>query len=214
MSATKPKNVSYPVVNAKGEKVGTVRLDGSIFGIEPHQDALHRAVTLYLANVRQGTAKTKDRSEVRGGGRKPWRQKGTGRARHGSIRSPIWVGGGVIFGRTGEENYKLSMNRKEYALALRSALSAKVKEKAFIVIDDELDIEPKTKQAVSLLNDVGAVGKVLIVSDDNLELARAVRNLKHVQKVGHANVNVYDLLNADKIVIEKATLVALEGGLK
>ncbi len=214
MAETKPKNVSYPVVNALGEKVGTVRLDGTIFGIEPHSDAMHRAVTLYLANTRQVIAKTKDRSEVRGGGKKPWRQKGTGRARHGSRRSPIWVGGGVTFGPTGQENFKLAMNRKEYALALRSALSVKVKEKAFIVIDDELDIEPKTKAAVTLLNAVGAEGKVLIVSDDNLTLARAVRNLKHVQKVGQTNVNVYDLINADKIVIEKATLVALEGGLK
>lgn len=212
--STKAKTISYPVINAQGEKVGTVRLDSAIFGVEPHLDAMHRAVDVYLANSRKVIAKTKDRSEVSGGGRKPWRQKGTGRARHGSSRSPIWVGGGVTFGPTGKENFKKSMNRKEYALALRSALSLKVTEKAFIVIDDELELEPKTKAAVALLNAIDANGKVLIISDDNVELATAVRNLKRVQKVGHTKVNVYDLLNADKVVIEKATLVALEGGLK
>lgn len=212
--STKAKTISYPVINAKGESVGTMRLDREIFGIEPHLEAMHRAVNVYLANSREVIAKTKDRSEVRGGGRKPWRQKGTGRARHGSRRSPIWVGGGVTFGPTGKENFKISMNRKEYALALRSALSAKVAEKAFIVIDDLLEIEPKTKAAVSFLNAIDATGKVLIISDDNAELSLAVRNLKRVQKVGQAKINVYDLLNADKVVIEKATLVALEGGLK
>ena len=168
----------------------------------------------YLANRRQATAKTKTRAEVRGGGKKPWRQKGTGRARAGSRRSPIWVGGGVTFGPTGEQNYKLSMNKKAHALALRSALSIKAAEKAFIIIDDTIEIEGKTKAAAELLKNVGATGKVLLINDDNKSLLLATRNLPNVQSVGQDNVAVYDLLNADQIVVEKATLVAYVGGLE
>ncbi|HOH94809.1 MAG: 50S ribosomal protein L4 [Bacilli bacterium] len=214
MSKAVKKTITYPVVNTKGEKVGTMRLNGEIFGIEPHQDVVHQAVVTYLANRRQATAKTKTRAEVRGGGKKPWRQKGTGRARAGSRRSPIWVGGGVTFGPTGEQNYKLSMNKKAHALALRSALSIKAAEKAFIIIDDTIEIEGKTKAAAELLKNVGATGKVLLINDDNKSLLLATRNLPNVQSVGQDNVAVYDLLNADQIVVEKATLVAYVGGLE
>lgn len=208
------KAISYPVVNVDGEKVGTMKLAGEIFGVEVHEDVLHQAVTTYLANRRQATSKTKDRSEVRGGGKKPWRQKGTGRARVGSNRSPIWVGGGVTFGPTGEQNYKLSMNKKAHALAVKSALSLKVSEKAFIIIDDAIEVEAKTKSAVSLLTKLGATGKVLLINDDNKNLLLATQNLPNVQRVAQDNVAVYDLLNADQIVIEKATLVAYAGGLE
>lgn len=213
MADEKVKAISYPVVNVTGEKVGTIKLAGEIFGVEVHEDVLHQAVTTYLANRRQATSKTKDRSEVSGGGKKPWRQKGTGRARAGSSRSPIWVGGGVTFGPTGEQNYKLSMNKKAHALALKSALSLKVAEKAFIIVEDNIEIEGKTKAAVALFNALGATGKVLLINDDNKNLNLATKNLPNVQRVGQENVAVYDLLNADQVVIEKATLVAYIGGL-
>lgn len=214
MAKEKIKAISYPVVNAQGEKVGTMKLSGEIFGVEVHEDVLHQAVTVYLANRRQATSKTKTRGEVSGGGKKPWRQKGTGRARAGSSRSPIWVGGGVTFGPTGEQNYKLSMNKKAHALALKSALSLKVANKAFIIVDDALEVEAKTKAAVSLLNGLGATGKVLLINDDNKNLLLATQNLPNVQRVSQDNVGVYDLLNADQIVIEKATLLAYAGGLE
>ena len=214
MANEKIKAISYPVVNVKGEKVGTMKLAGEIFGVDVHEDVLHQAVTTYLSNRRQATAKTKDRSEVSGGGKKPWRQKGTGRARAGSSRSPIWVGGGVVFGPTGEQNYKLSMNKKAHALALKSALSIKVRDKAFIIVEDTIEIESKTKAADNLLKAIGATGKVLLINDDNKNLLLATQNLSNVQSVAQDNVAVYDILNADQIVIEKATLVAYVGGLE
>ncbi len=208
------KAISYPVVSSAGEKVGTMKLSGEIFGVEVHEDVLHQAVTTYLANRRQGTSKTKTRGEVSGGGKKPWRQKGTGRARAGSSRSPIWVGGGTVFGPTGEQNHKLSMNKKAHTLALKSALSLKVKDKAFIIVDDAIEIDGKTKSADALLKALGANGKVLLINDDNKNLLLATQNLANVQHVSQDNVAVYDLLNADQIVIEKATLVAYAGGLE
>lgn len=214
MANEKIKAISYPVVNVKGEKVGTMKLAGEIFGVDVHEDVLHQAVTTYLSNRRQATAKTKDRSEVSGGGKKPWRQKGTGRARAGSSRSPIWVGGGVVFGPTGEQNYKLSMNKKAHALALKSALSIKIRDKAFIIVEDTIEIESKTKAADNLLKAIGATGKVLLINNDNKNLLLATQNLSNVQSVGQDNVAVYDILNADQIVIEKATLVAYVGGLE
>ncbi len=214
MPENKIKAVSYPVVNQAGEKVSTVKLAGEIFGIEPHKDAMFNAVNVYLANRRQDTAKTKTRAEVSGGGKKPWRQKGTGRARAGSSRSPIWVGGGVAFGPTGTQNHTLSMNKKEHALALRSALSLKVSEKAFIVLEEEINIEAKTKAALKLLKDLNAEGKVMLIIDDNDELLLAVNNLGNVLPVRHDNVSVYDLLHVDHIIVEKATLKAIEGGLE
>jgi len=214
MAENKIKAVSYPVVNQAGEKVSTVKLSGEIFGIEPHQDAMFNAVNVYLANRRQDTSKTKTRGEVRGGGKKPWRQKGTGRARAGSSRSPIWVGGGVVFGPTGNQNHKLSMNKKEHDLALRSALSLKISEKAFIVLDEEISIEAKTQVALKLLKDLNAEGKVMLIVDDNDDLLLAVRNLGNVLPVRQNNVSVYDLLHVDHIIVEKATLKAFEGGLE
>lgn len=212
--AEKIKAISYPVVNQAGEKVSTVKLAGEIFGIEPHKDAMFNAVNVYLSNRRQDTAKTKDRSEVSGGGKKPWRQKGTGRARAGSSRSPIWVGGGVVFGPTGNQNHTISMNKKEHALALRSALSQIVAEKALIVIDEEINVEAKTKAALKLLKDLKAEGKVMLIVDDNDELLLAVRNLGNVLPVRPNNVSVYDLLHVDHVIVEKATLKLFEGGLE
>lgn len=197
-----------------GSVVGQVELPDSVFAVEPNEHAMHQAVVAYLAHQRQGTAKTKIRSEVSGGGKKPWRQKGTGRARAGSSRSPIWVGGGVVFGPTGTQNHTLSMNKKEHTLALRSALSLKVSEKAFIVLEEEINIEAKTKAALKLLKDLNAEGKVMLIIDDNDELLLAVNNLGNVLPVRHDNVSVYDLLHVDHIIVEKATLKAIEGGLE
>lgn len=208
------KAISYPVVSSAGEKVGTIKLNGEIFGVEVNKDVLHQAVLTYLANRRQDTSKTKTRGEVRGGGKKPWRQKGTGRARAGSSRSPIWVGGGTVFGPTGTQNHTLSMNKKAHALALKSALSLKVSEKAFIIVDEALELDGKTKSAKALLEVLGAKGKVLLINDDNKNLLLATQNLPNVLRVSQDNVSVYDLLNADQIVVEKATLVAYAGGLE
>lgn len=213
MAEEKIKSVSYPVINQAGEKVSTVRLAGEVFGIEPHKQTMFDAVQVYQANMRQATAKTKKRDEVSGGGKKPWRQKGTGRARAGSSRSPIWVGGGKVFGPTGEQNYKLSMNKVAHNLALRSALSVKAQEKSMIILDD-IKVEAKTKLAVELFVGIKASGKILVVCEADDNLALAVRNLANVKVVGTDNVSVYDLLNADNVVFTKAAVKAVEGGLK
>lgn len=207
------KAVTYPVVNQAGEKVTTVKLSGHVFNIEPHKDAMFNAVQVYLSNRRQATAKTKDRSEVSGGGKKPWRQKGTGRARAGSSRSPIWVGGGVVFGPTGEQNYKLSMNKKEHNLALRSALSVRVADKSLIVVENPLELAAKTKEAVNALKAINAVGKIMIVAEENESLILATRNLPNVLLVTPNNVAVYDLLNVNAVVIDKELVKALDKGI-
>ena len=167
--AEKVKNVKVPVVSVTGENVSNMLLKGEVFNIEPNKSVMFDAVQVYQANKRQATAKTKVRSEVSGGGKKPWKHKGTGRARAGSSRSTIWVGGGTVFGPDGRQNYSLSMNKAAHNLALRSALSLKVKEKA-VVVFDKLDLaDAKTKNMVSVLKAVNAGKKVLIVLDEENE---------------------------------------------
>lgn len=208
------KNVTVKVINMAGEEVSKISLDASVFAVEPHTQAMFNAVQVEQSNSRQGTAKTKVRHEVRGGGKKPWRQKGTGRARAGTTRSPIWVGGGTVFGPDGNQSWKLSQNKKEFELAKKSALSLKVKEG--LVAVDEIKFEgKKTKDCIKFLTAAKATTKVLMVVTDIDENAFAsVRNLDWVKLVSANNVSVVDIINADYLVASKDALKAIEEGLK
>lgn len=202
------KKISLNVLSLAGEQVGTVEVSGKVFGEKEATQAMHDAVVVYQANMRQDTAKTKKRDEVSGGGKKPWRQKGTGRARAGSSRSPIWVGGGTVWGPTGEQNHTLKQNRKEHNLALRSAWSSKVKD---LVVVDELKVEPKTKEFVKILKGLKVEGKVLVVlSKENDKLLLAARNIANLVVTCCCNVSVYDLMYFDKIVMDKETIKCIE----
>ena len=206
------KKITLKVLNQAGEEVSTVSVSAHVFGEKEATQAIHDAVVVYQANMRQDTAKTKKRDEVSGGGKKPWRQKGTGRARAGSTRSPIWVGGGTVFGPTGVQNHTIKQNRKEHNLALRSAWSSMVKD---LIVVDKLEVEPKTKALVKVLKDLKAEGKVLVVlSEENENLFRAGSNIANVVLTGVDNVSVYDLLYFDKVVLDKATLKVVEENLE
>jgi large subunit ribosomal protein L4 len=183
------------LLNQAGENVGEITLNDSVFGIEPNQQALYDVVKAQRAAMRQGTHDTKTRSEVRGGGRKPWRQKGTGRARQGSIRSPQWVGGGVVFGPT-PRKYTLKVNRKVRRLALKSVLSSKVNDKQLFVLD-ALNLEAaKTKDMAQVLNNLSLSGKIMIVLDQlNETVALAARNIPGVVVTTVDQASVYELLN-------------------
>ena len=200
------------VYDIKGKKVSDVELAESIFGIEPNEAIVHSVLVNYLANQRQGTQSTKTRAEVRGGGRKPWRQKGTGRARSGSTRSPIWVGGGVALGPDGTQSYKLSQNKKAHKLALKSALTLKVKEKELKVFHG-FEFVGKTKEAVKFLTAINAEKKVLLVTADDL-LIQAANNLPNVILRTANNISVYDLLNANHLVISEEDIKTVEEALK
>lgn len=207
------KKITLPVVNLAGEKVGEINLDASVFGIEEaNEQVVHDAVTTYMANARQATAKTKKRHEVSGGGKKPWRQKGTGRARAGSSRSPIWVGGGKVFGPDGNQNFKVSQNKKAHALALKTVLSQKAKE-GLIVVDSLALKEISTKSFANDLKAINASGKVLVIGNDE-NLVKSARNIEKVTIHAVNNVSVYDVLNNNYLVIGKEDIVSLEGGLK
>ncbi len=199
-----------PVLNVEGQQVGEIELAESIFGIEPNKHVLHEAVVMQLASRRRGTHDVKNRSEVRGGGRKPWRQKGTGRARQGSIRAPQWVGGGTVFGPT-PRSYAYKLPKKVRRLAIKSALAAKVNENAIIVLD-ALNFEaPKTKEMVRVLMNVKAANKALIVGLDkggNVELS--ARNIPGVKYVSATGINVYDLLNHGSLVITRDAVAKVE----
>lgn len=207
---TKIKNVTIPVYAQTGEKVSTLSLKGEVFNVEVHESVMHDAVKVYLANRRQNIAKTKKRHEVRGGGRKPWRQKGTGRARAGSRRSPIWVGGGVVFGPTGEENYKLKQNKKEHRLALKSALTLKVKN-GLKVVDALVLEETKTKAFIDVMTNLELKGKTLLVLNEYTEeIVLSARNLKEIYLTTPDNVSVYDLLDVANVLMSKEAIKALE----
>ena len=203
------------IYNQNGENTEKkVSLKDEVFAIEKvNTQVMFDAVQVYLANMRQATAKTKTRAEVRGGGKKPWRQKGTGRARAGSSRSPIWVGGGTVFGPDGRQNYKLAMNKKAHALALKSALTIKASEKNIVVVDELTTT--KTKEFIKVLENLKIEGKALVVlSEENDEFVRSARNVPGVKVVLANNVCVYDLLNADKLLCTVDAVKAIEGGLK
>jgi large subunit ribosomal protein L4 len=202
-----PKVALY---NTTGAQIGEVELSDAVFGIEPHVHVLHEAVLLQQASRRQGTHKTKGRSEVRGGGRKPWKQKGTGRARQGSIRSPQWKGGGTVFGPT-PRSYGYKLPRKVRRLAIKSALSSKVIDNEVIVLDQLLLNAPKTKEFVAILNNLKIEKKALIVAatlDDNVALS--ARNIPGVKFVAADGINVLDVMLYDKLIITKDAVQKVE----
>ena len=208
------KSVSVKVVNMAGEEVKSLSLAGSVFAVEPHKQAMFNAVQVEQANARQATAKTKVRHEVSGGGKKPWRQKGTGRARAGSSRSPVWVGGGTVFGPVGNQNFTLAQNKKEHQLALRSALSLKTP-KDLVVVDEIKFAGKKTKEFVKMLKAVKAETKSLVVvSEIDENLFASVRNVDYAKVVTSDNVSVYDLLNAEKLIVSVAAVKEIEEALK
>jgi large subunit ribosomal protein L4 len=202
-----PKVALY---NINGEQVGDIELADAVFGIEPNKYVVHSAVVLQQASQRLGTHKTKGRSEVRGGGRKPWRQKGTGRARQGSIRSPQWKGGGVVFGPT-PRSYGFKLPKKVRRLAIKSVLSSKVSENEIIVLDQLSMSQPKTKQFAAILNNLKVDRKALVVSadyDDNVALS--ARNIPGVKFVTADGINVLDVLAHDKLIITKEAVQKVE----
>ena len=208
------KKINVKVLNMKGEEVSKVGLSASVFGIEPHNQAMFDAVQVEQSNTRQATAKTKVRHEVSGGGKKPFRQKGTGRARAGTTRSPVWVGGGTVFGPVGNQNYKISQNKKEHALAVKSALSLKAKE-GLIVVDEIKFTEKKTKLFVAMLDALQANKKTLVVVNELDEnLVGSCRNVAYARVVTKDNLSVLDLLNADALVISLEAVKAVEEALK
>ena len=208
------KSVSVKVLNMSGEEVKKINLAASVFAVEPHKQAMFNAVQVEQANSRQATAKTKVRHEVSGGGKKPWRQKGTGRARAGSSRSPVWVGGGTVFGPVGNQSFTISQNKKEHQLALRSALSLKTP--ADLVVVDEIKFaEKKTKNFVNMLKALKSEVKTLVVvTEIDENLFASVRNVAYAKVVTTDNLSVYDLLNADKLVASEAAIKEVEEALK
>ena len=208
------KKINVKVLNMKGEEVSKLALSASVFGIEPHNQAMFDAVQVEQSNSRQATAKTKVRHEVSGGGKKPYRQKGTGRARAGTTRSPVWVGGGTVFGPVGNQNYKISQNKKEHQLALRSALSLKAKE-GLVVVNEIKFAEKKTKEFVKMLDALKVGNKVLVVVnsiDENIFAAS--RNVGYAKVVTSDNVSVLDLLNVDTLVMSQESVKEVEEALK
>ncbi|MBM7542851.1 50S ribosomal protein L4 [Amphibacillus cookii] len=195
-----PKVALY---NQSGSQVGDVELNDTVFGIEPNEHVLHDAVVMQQASRRQGTHAVKNRSAVSGGGRKPWRQKGTGRARQGSIRSPQWVGGGVVFGPT-PRSYSYKLPKKVRRLALQSALSSKVKEESLVVLEGLAIEKPKTKEVVNLLAALNVNEKALIVTAEQDEvIAKSANNLPNTKVLPVSQINVLDLLAHDKLIITK-----------
>lgn len=198
------------VLSIEGSKVSSIELNDSVFGIEPNQHALFEAVTLQRASLRQGNHKVKNRSEVRGGGRKPFRQKGTGNARQGTIRAPHMVGGGVVFGPT-PRSHSFKMPRKMRRLAIRSALSARVNEEVLTVVDDFKLEAPKTKELVSILGKLGADKKALIVLEDRNEaVEKSANNLQGVRVITATGLNVLDILSADRVIFTEGAITKAE----
>ncbi len=199
------------VYDMTGAKTGEMELNDSVFGVEINEALVHQAVVMQLASQRQGTHATKTRAMVRGGGRKPWKQKGTGRARAGSIRSPLWVGGGVAFGPH-PRSYKFSMPRKARRLAIKCALTAKINDGGLMVVDNINFAEPKTKDVVKFLGNFEAqTVKSLIITADNDEIvAKSSRNIPGVKSIGTIGLNVFDLLHHDKVLVTKEAVAKIE----
>ena len=198
------------VYDIKGKKVSDVELAEAIFGIEPNEAIVHSVLVNYLANQRQGTQSTKTRAEVRGGGRKPWRQKGTGRARQGSIRAPQWVKGGIALGPK-PRSYKYTVNKKERRLAIKSLLSSKVLEKELTVVDKLELAEIKTKTMVKALTALKLEGKTLIVlPENNKNVLMSARNIEGVKTITLNNINVFDLLKYNNLVLPLETVKKIE----
>ena len=200
-------NVS--VYNIEGKEVGTIDLNDAVFGVEVNEHLVHMAVVSQLANKRQGTQKAKTRSEVSGGGRKPWRQKGTGHARQGSIRAPQWTGGGVVFAPV-PRDYETKMNKKERRAALKSALTSRVEEKKFIVVDEINFDEIKTKKFQDVLNNLSVSKALVVLEDGNKNAELSARNIADVKTAKTNTINVYDILKYNTVIATKAAVQAIE----
>ena len=197
------------VLNIQGQNVGEIELSDAVFGVEVNEHLLHMAVVNQLANKRQGTQKAKTRSEVSGGGRKPWRQKGTGHARQGSTRSPQWTGGGVVFAPT-PRDYSFKLNKKEKRAALKSALTSRVNESKFIVVD-ELKLDSiKTKNFVQVLNNLKVEKALVVLNDNDVNVIKSASNLATVKTAQTNEINVYDILKYDTVVVTKDAVKTIE----
>ena len=200
-------NVS--VYNMEGNEVGTLELNDAVFGVNVNEHLVHLAVVSQLANKRQGTQKAKTRSEVSGGGRKPWKQKGTGHARQGSTRSPQWTGGGVVFAPT-PRDYTIKLNKKERKLAIKSALTSRVNENKFIVVDELKFDEIKTKKFQNVLNNLKVSRALVVVGDDSANAVKSARNIPAVKTAFVNTINVYDILKYNTVVATKTAVAAIE----
>ena len=200
-------NVS--VYNIEGKEVGTIDLNDAVFGVEVNEHLVHMAVVSQLANKRQGTQKAKTRSKVSGGGRKPWRQKGTGHARQGSTRAPQWTGGGVVFAPT-PRDYSFKLNKKERRAALKSALTSRVEEKKFIVVDEINFDEIKTKKFQDVLNNLSVSKALVVLEDGNKNAELSARNIADVKTAKTNTINVYDILKYNTVIATKAAVQAIE----
>ena len=200
-------NVS--VYNMEGKEVGTMELNDAVFGVEVNEHLVHLAVVRQLANNRQGTQKAKTRSEVSGGGRKPWRQKGTGHARQGSTRAPQWTGGGVVFAPT-PRDYSVKMNKKERRAALKSALTNRVQENKLIVLDELKFDEVKTKAMQNVLNNLNVSKAMVVLADNDANVVLSARNIPNVVTALPNTINVYDVLKYNTVILTKASAAAIE----
>ena len=200
-------NVS--VYNMEGKKVGTLELNDAVFGVEVNEHLVHLAVVAQLANKRQGTQKAKTRSEVSGGGRKPWRQKGTGHARQGSTRSPQWTGGGVVFAPT-PRDYTITLNKKEKRAALKSALTSRVQANKFIVVDELKFDEIKTKNFKNVMNNLNVSKALVVLADNDQNTVLSARNVADVKTAQVGTINVYDILKYNTVVATKAAVASIE----
>ena len=200
-------NVS--VYNMEGNVVGTMELNDAVFGVEVKENLVHQAVVQQLANNRQGTQKAKTRSEVSGGGRKPWRQKGTGHARQGSTRAPQWTGGGVVFAPVPRE-YTFKMNKKEKRAALKSVLTSKVQEEKLIVLDELKFGEIKTKNMQNVLNNLKVEKAVVVMNDNDQNVVMSAKNMPNVQTASTSTINVYDVLKYTTLILTKDAVASIE----
>ena len=200
-------NVS--VYNIEGNQVGEMELSDAVFGVEINEHLVHMAVVSQLANNRQGTQKAKTRSEVSGGGRKPWRQKGTGHARQGSTRAPQWTGGGVVFAPV-PRDYSFKMNKREKRAALKSALTSRVEENKFIVIDEINFEEAKTKNFANILKNLDVSKALVVLEDDNKNAELSARNIADVKTAKTNTINVYDILKYNTVITTKAVVAKIE----
>ena len=197
------------LLNMEGNKVGDIELADSIFAVEVNESVMHDVVLNYLANQRQGTASTKTRSEVRGGGKKPWKQKGTGRARQGSIRAPQWIKGGIALGPK-PRSFKYTLNKKVKRLALKSALTSKVNENSIVVLDSLNFDEIKTKNMAKVLENIKVSKALVVISDKNLNVEASARNIPNVKTSLVNTINTYDILKYDTLVVTKDAVAKIE----
>ena len=201
--------ITVKVLNMSGSEVGSVELNENIFCVEVNEHVMHQAVVQYLANQRQGTKSAKTRAEVRGGGRKPWRQKGTGRARQGSIRSPQWTGGGVVFAPK-PRDFSFKLNKKVKRLALKSALTTKVNNEKFVVVDELKLNEIKTKEMKKVLDNLNVNKGLVVLEENNKNVLLSARNIPNVKTAGVNTINVYDILKYESFVVTKEALAKIE----